>query len=137
MTRMILPKLLFFFYPFLNQSLMFFTHPKYLFSNTLTLYIFRKHIMQGFPTWKLLVVIYIVDNIYFLMHGMKWKCGWIIYINMWSQIIAGSSRRRQINEEILKYGAAKNDVKIFTFQELIEAINNFSLVDLGMSIMDT
>ena len=71
------------------------------------------------------------------MHGMKWKCGWIICINMSSQIITGSSRHRQINEEILKYGAAKNDVKIFTFQELIEAINNFSLVDLGMSIMDT
>ncbi|KAJ1428754.1 Protein kinase domain [Sesbania bispinosa] len=39
---------------------------------------------------------------------------------------SGSSRHRQINAELLKYGAAKNDVKIFTYEELAEATKNFS-----------
>ncbi|KAK2447801.1 putative serine/threonine-protein kinase pbl23 [Trifolium repens] len=38
----------------------------------------------------------------------------------------GSSRHRQITEEILKYGTAKNDVKVFTYEELVDATNNFS-----------
>ena len=39
---------------------------------------------------------------------------------------SGSSRHRQITAEILKYGAAKNDVKVFTYEEVAEATNNFS-----------
>lgn len=37
----------------------------------------------------------------------------------------GSSRHRQITAEILKYGAAKNDVKVLTYEEIAEATNNF------------
>ncbi|XP_027332456.1 probable serine/threonine-protein kinase PBL23 [Abrus precatorius] len=38
----------------------------------------------------------------------------------------GSSRHRQIDAEIRKYGTAKNDVKIFTYEDVSEATNNFS-----------
>ncbi|KAK7303285.1 hypothetical protein RJT34_14188 [Clitoria ternatea] len=38
----------------------------------------------------------------------------------------GSSRHRQIDAEIRKYGEAKNDVKIFAYEDLNEATNNFS-----------
>ncbi|KAE9599049.1 putative protein kinase RLK-Pelle-RLCK-VIIa-1 family [Lupinus albus] len=48
-----------------------------------------------------------------------------IHINTWSQI-AGSSRNRHINAEILKYGAAQNDVRVFTYEELAAATDNFS-----------
>lgn len=41
-------------------------------------------------------------------------------------IKTGSSRHRQITAEILKYGAAKNDVKVFTYEELADATDNFS-----------
>ncbi|KAK7245842.1 hypothetical protein RIF29_40694 [Crotalaria pallida] len=41
-------------------------------------------------------------------------------------IKTGSSRHRHINAEILKYGAAQNDVKVFTYEELAEATDNFS-----------
>ncbi|TKY72140.1 Serine/threonine-protein kinase CDL1 [Spatholobus suberectus] len=38
----------------------------------------------------------------------------------------GSSRHRQIDAEIRKYGSAKNDVKIFTYEQLAEATNNYN-----------
>ncbi|KAL5097338.1 hypothetical protein RYX36_001665 [Vicia faba] len=38
----------------------------------------------------------------------------------------GSSRHRQITAEILKYGTAQNDVKVLTYQEVVDATNNFS-----------
>lgn len=59
------------------------------------------------------------------MYCFKWKCGWIVFFNMQSEIV-GSSRHRQITAEILKYGTAKNDVKVFTYGEVCDATNNFS-----------
>lgn len=59
------------------------------------------------------------------MYCFKWKCGRIVFLNVQSEIV-GSSRHRQINAEILKYGTAKNDVKVFTYGELCDATNNFS-----------
>ncbi|CAL0301174.1 unnamed protein product [Lupinus luteus] len=41
-------------------------------------------------------------------------------------IKTGSSRHRHITAEILKYGAAQNDVKVFTYEELAAATENFS-----------
>ncbi|KAE9594669.1 hypothetical protein Lal_00037426 [Lupinus albus] len=41
-------------------------------------------------------------------------------------IKTGSSRHRHITAEILKYGAAQNDVKVFTYEELAAATDNFS-----------
>ncbi|CAL0334612.1 unnamed protein product [Lupinus luteus] len=41
-------------------------------------------------------------------------------------IKTGSSRNRHINAEILKYGAAQNDVRVFTYEELAAATDNFS-----------
>ncbi|OIV95845.1 hypothetical protein TanjilG_06821 [Lupinus angustifolius] len=41
-------------------------------------------------------------------------------------IKTGSSRHRHITAEILKYGAAQNDVKVFTYEELAAATGNFS-----------
>ncbi|ESW19734.1 hypothetical protein PHAVU_006G150900 [Phaseolus vulgaris] len=38
----------------------------------------------------------------------------------------GSSRHRQIDAEIRKFGAVKNDVKVFTYAQLGEATNNYS-----------
>ncbi|KAK7332312.1 hypothetical protein VNO80_29062 [Phaseolus coccineus] len=38
----------------------------------------------------------------------------------------GSSRHRQIDAEIRKFGAVKNDVKVFTYAQLVEATNNYS-----------
>ncbi|KAL2341265.1 hypothetical protein Fmac_009205 [Flemingia macrophylla] len=38
----------------------------------------------------------------------------------------GSSRNRQIDAEIRKYGSAKNDIKVFTYEQLVEATNNFN-----------
>ncbi|RDX86088.1 putative serine/threonine-protein kinase PBL23, partial [Mucuna pruriens] len=38
----------------------------------------------------------------------------------------GSSRHRQIDAEIKKYGSAKNDVKIFTYEQIAEATNKFN-----------
>ncbi|WVY93119.1 hypothetical protein V8G54_032207 [Vigna mungo] len=38
----------------------------------------------------------------------------------------GSSRNRQIDAEIRKFGRVKNDVKVFTYAQLLEATNNFS-----------
>ncbi|KAF7840644.1 putative serine/threonine-protein kinase PBL23 [Senna tora] len=38
----------------------------------------------------------------------------------------GSSRQRQIAAEIRKYGTAKNNAKVFTYQEIASATNDFS-----------
>ncbi|XP_061347857.1 probable serine/threonine-protein kinase PBL23 [Gastrolobium bilobum] len=38
----------------------------------------------------------------------------------------GSSRNRRINDEILKYGTAKNDVKVFMYEEVADATDNFN-----------
>ncbi|KAK7412658.1 hypothetical protein VNO78_04189 [Psophocarpus tetragonolobus] len=38
----------------------------------------------------------------------------------------GSSRNRQIEAEIRKYGSARNDVKVFTYEQLAEATNKYS-----------
>ncbi|KOM53437.1 hypothetical protein LR48_Vigan09g209600 [Vigna angularis] len=38
----------------------------------------------------------------------------------------GSSRNRQIDAEIRKFGIVKNDVKVFTYAQLLEATDNFS-----------
>jgi len=54
-------------------------------------------------------------------------------ITGWSEIV-GSSRHKQIDAEIRKFGSVKNDVKVFTYAQLVEATNNFnseSLIDEG------
>ncbi|KAI4298665.1 hypothetical protein L6164_032198 [Bauhinia variegata] len=38
----------------------------------------------------------------------------------------GSSRRKQILEEIRKYGSVKNEIQAFTYQEMNEATDNFN-----------
>ncbi|QCD93918.1 hypothetical protein DEO72_LG5g1995 [Vigna unguiculata] len=48
--------------------------------------------------------------------------------------VVGSSRHKQIDAEIRKFGSVKNDVKVFTYAQLVEATNNFnseSLIDEG------
>ena len=39
---------------------------------------------------------------------------------------AGSCKQRTIQEEILKHGVAKNNAKMFTFQEIVAATDNFN-----------
>jgi len=54
-------------------------------------------------------------------------------ISGWSDI-AGNSKHRQIDAGIRKFGSVKNDFKVFTYAQLVEAINNFSyesLIDEG------
>ncbi|KAL1320241.1 probable serine/threonine-protein kinase PBL23 [Arachis duranensis] len=38
----------------------------------------------------------------------------------------GSSKHRQINEQIKKYGEVKNDIKVFTYNQIAEATENFN-----------
>ncbi|CAJ1962452.1 unnamed protein product [Sphenostylis stenocarpa] len=38
----------------------------------------------------------------------------------------GSSRHRQIEAEIKKFGTVKNDIKVFTYEQIVEATNNFN-----------